>query len=135
MTIAIMLHIAIIFTLVAFNLVKSLPLNRSLFSNYYHEAVPNQPIDRACCFNSSKEVEGLPDEAFINSSNFSNCYRSDCSGLVSLNAYDQSGCLGNVVAVASKPLNTCLPALDHSSSAETTGSFIYTCSNGEITFL
>ena len=129
-----MLHIAIIFTLVAFNLVKSFPLNRSLFNNYYHKAVPNQPTDRACCFNSSKEVEGLSDEAFINS-NFSNCYGSDCSGLVSVNAYDQSGCLGNVVAVASKPLNTCLPALDHSSSAETTGSFIYTCSNGEITIL
>ena len=129
-----MLHIAIIFTLVAFNLVKSFPLNRSLFSNYYHEAVPNQPIDRACCFNSSKEVESLLHEAFINS-NFSNCYGSHCSGLVSVNAYDQSGCLGNVVAVASKPLNTCLPALDHFSSAETTGSFIYACSNGEITIL
>ena len=129
-----MLHIAIIFTLVAFNLVKSFPLNRSLFDNYYHETVPDQPIDRACCFNSSKEVESLPDEAFINS-NFSNCCGSHSSGLVSVNAYDQSGCLGNVVAVASKPLNTCLPALDHSSSAETTGSFIYACSNGEITIL
>ena len=127
-----MLFVAIAFTLFAFNVVTPFTSNENLFNYYYREAGKSQPNDRSRCFNSSKQIDSLPDEAFINSDSYSKFGGNSSYGLVYVNAYDQPGCLGGVVAVSSKPLNTCLSALYHSSSAGSGGSFIYMCSYGEI---
>ena len=129
-----MCFLAIALTIVVINLVVVYSSKETFFSLYYHGQHDNQKSVNASFLASSKDVNGddnSRDEANFNMEIFETRKAQHMGGIVSVNVYDQPGCQGNVVDVSSKLQNTCLPAFELSSLAHTTGSYKYSCNNGE----
>jgi hypothetical protein len=57
------------------------------------------------------------------------------SGFVYVNVYDSNACQGNIVSVSGRPTNICLKAYENTSSADPTGSYRYSCNEGDCDLL
>ena len=129
-----MYFLAIALTIVVINLVVVYSSKEKYFSLYYHGQHDNQQTFHGSFLASSNKVNrdnNYPDGANFNSENLETHKDLHMDGSVSVNVYDQPGCQGIVVAVSTKPQNTCLPGFELSRLAQTTGSYKYSCNNGE----
>lgn len=57
------------------------------------------------------------------------------AGYVYANFYTGKGCTGDIVAVTGRPTDTCLVAYEDGTTAEPTGSYMFTCSGGKVMFI